>query len=620
MGSVDDLRYYSTSCGAVASAYLEQSTRFDVKDVRILQAQPVRRAFSIRIRHELEVVAEANDHHGRHPPGNGDTATADWAWYQEQVNEQTRAEFKRGATLDDLIATVNSRPYAAISERTHIRTHPRRFFHTYTCKGCSGAGKVACHTCSGSGRVSCGRCHGSGRTSCTTCHGSGTIQQHRTVRDYNGYTRSETQTRTCSSCSGGRVRCSSCGGSGKQRCGTCGGTGQLTCSGCSGHGCLTKITATHTYTRPRFSGHYPEGTPDYVHEALCKVGFATLAQHGDITLNGVVEDRDRSAVEFVYDCVMPFCELDVEVMGVRSHWVLFGKTPQIFDAGGALEALLKSDIEQLHAMAHSRKRWLPWFHAAARKAVTPFLASELNQEIVKADTAGLTTEQILERVNRSVSVTYIRDTLQDLQKSVTIAAWWSRLKWTLAFALLSLPAAVLGSAWLHRDRPLDVFTSAPQLFMYSPGPSGIQWTMGLLTIPFTLFGWFFARWMSRRWLKKSGGKIAVAWADRRGLLMGKWTAITVIATAVGASGAVFNRWPLWIDMNGKAYGKLALFPPPQLVAPPPVQPRIEKKKRLPRKPARRSVPQHQAEPAPAPVPAQPPKDDPVTDAPLVPTS
>ena len=184
--------------------------------------------------------------------------------------------------------------------------------------------------------------------------------------------------------------------------------------------------------------------------------------------------------------------------------------------------------------------------------------------------------------------------------------------------LLSLPFVVLSSAYLNRNRPLDVFTPASQLFIHLPNSSGIQWELGLLTIPLTLFGWFFAKWMSLRWLKKAGGKITVAWAHRRGLLLGKWTAITMIATVVGTTGAVFNRWPLWIDMSGKAYGRFALFPPPHLIEPLPANKHITEKKRPTKKPARKTVPRHA--PAKTPEPPKVPQDEPASDGSWVPTS
>lgn len=634
MGTPDYLMRYSASCTQLAANYIERSTRFNVKDLRIVDTRPMVRQFIIKIRHELEVVAEARDLQGKHQPGSNDFATVDWQWYQEQVAVQTQSEFARPETLDSLITSVKSQEYAKLSERTCIRTHPRRFFHTYTCDGCGGAGKISCHNCAGCGQVSCNHCHGSGRTSCHSCHGSGTTTTHRTVRDHNGYTRSETQTRSCHSCSGGRVRCSWCGGSGKNRCGTCGGTGRLTCATCAGHGCLTKITSTHTYTLPRFSGHYPEGTPEYVHAALCKAGFAHLAGHGDITLQEVVPDREKSAVEFVYECTMPFCELTVEVVGHRSAWVLFGNEPQIFDAGGVLEVLLTDDFEQLRASSISKRRWLPWFHASAGKAMTPFLASELNQEIIQANSAGLAPKVIVEQVNRSVSETYIQNTLDALHRSVKVAAYWSRIKWMLALALLSIPFALLATAWLHHGERTGFTPPAAQVFLSSANPFGIAWQMGFLTMPFTLAGCWIARWASTRWLRKAGGKMAVTWAERRGLLLGKWTALAMITAAVGMAGAVFNRWPLWIDSEGKAYGRLALFDAPEAIAPvrTPMQPRThaaEKKrpKKTARKPAQKpthtSTPEldtgAESEPVPPPMPAQAPEREPEHVGPWIPT-
>src|SRR5476649_558537 len=203
MGADDiSLLRYSESCKAVAAEYIERATRFNVTDLRVLEARPVMRQFLITIRHELEVISDARHHHGVHKPGQGDFSSSDWKWYQEQVTSQAQSEFVRPETMDALVSTVKSQAYAAISTKTCIRTHPRRLFHTYKCSGCHGSGKVTCHNCSGSGKVRCGGCYGSGRVSCGTCHGSGTVSQTRQVRDYNGYTRTETQNRSCHSCSG----------------------------------------------------------------------------------------------------------------------------------------------------------------------------------------------------------------------------------------------------------------------------------------------------------------------------------------------------------------------------------------------------------------------------------
>lgn len=562
MGADDSfLQRYLDSCKATAAGYIERATRFNVTDLVVRDARPVVRQFTITIRHELEVCSESIDHHGVHHPGQGDFGTADWKWYQEEAAVQGRAELTRPETMDSLVHSVRNQAYAAISARTRLRTHPRRLFHTYTCNGCNGRGRVCCDRCSGSGQVRCGGCSGSGRVSCSSCGGSGTVVQHRTVTDYNGHSRSETQHRSCGSCSGGRVTCFHCGGSGQNQCGNCGGSGEVTCTGCSGHGYLTKVTSTVTYTNPGFSGRYPEGTPEHVHAALCKVGFASLASHGDIALEHVDVFREKAAVEFVYQCTMPFCELSIEVRGVTSHWVMFGTDPQIFDAGGVLEALLESDFKALAAVSAGRSRWSPWFYRSAGKAIAPFMESEVNQMVIDATSEGLAPNAVVERVSRSVSEAYVQQTLENLKTTISVALNWSRFRSLIALILLSIPFSFAAIAYIERGKRIDLLSADTQRLIYPPGNSGILWEMGLMTIPFTVLGWFLAKWLSTRWLKKAGGERTVLWAQRQGLLMGKWTALMIIVTAVGTTGAFFKRWPMWIDHDGKGYGLIPLYKP-----------------------------------------------------------
>lgn len=555
------LQRYLERCTATAAGYIERATRFNVTDLVVLDARPVVRQFSVTVRHQLEVISETVDHHGVLHPDKGDFGTADWKWYQEEVGAQARSEMTRPETMDSLVHSVRNQAYAAISAKTCIRTHPRRLFHTYTCNGCNGRGKVECDNCSGSGKLRCGSCLGSGRTSCTPCSGSGQITQHVTVRDYNGHARHETQRRPCTACSGGRVSCSSCGGSGKKRCGNCDGSGELTCTGCSGHGYLTKVTSTATYTNPGFAGRYPEGTPDYVHAALCKVGFASLASHGDIALQKVEVLREQSAAEFVYQCTMPFCELSIDVRGVTSQWVMFGADPQIFDAGGVLEALLVSDFKALADVATGGARWSPWFYRSARKAIAPFMESEVNQMVIDAAAEGMAPNAVVERVSRSVSETYVEQSLKNLGTTVSVAVNWSRLRCLIVLIILSIPFSFAANGYLQRDKAIDLFSADKQRMIYQPDNAAIQWEMGLMTIPFILLGWFVAKWLSVRWLKKAGGERTVLWARRQGLLMGKWTALMIMVTAVGTTGAFFKRWPMWVDDNGKGYGVIPLYEP-----------------------------------------------------------
>lgn len=330
---------YAELCKLAAAEYLEKSTRFNIRNLTFLESTVTKRELRITHRHEFEVTSDAQDHPGVHQPTQNDFGSADWQWYTEQVNKQAQYELRNQITYTNLINTVENDGYASISTRTLIHRHPRRLFHSYTCSGCHGSGKVRCNSCSGSGQIDCSYCSGSGRRRCSNCGGSGTKSEIRQVRDYNGYVRTETQFRSCPSCSGGKVRCSSCGGSGRAACNTCNGSGHVSCSSCSGHGYKTRITVTHTYTNPKYIANYPEGTPSYVHDALCKAGFDMLKIHGDVTFLKSIPNIDDARVDFLYDCEMPFCETELEVQGNKSKWILCGKKPQVFDAGNAIEKI-----------------------------------------------------------------------------------------------------------------------------------------------------------------------------------------------------------------------------------------------------------------------------------------
>lgn len=542
MGNQDDLMRYSALCTQAAAAHIERSTRFKVNNLRVLDARPTVQTFTIDIRHVLEVHAEAQDCPGAIRPGDDDVVVVDLDAYLQQVALQTQAERTRTATLDSLIATVEREAYAAIAKRTCIRTHPQRLFHTHTCAGCAGAGAVACDDCSGDGWATCTWCHGSGDTSCHSCQGAGVRTTTQTVRNSDGDTGTEICTEPCLACSGGQVTCSWCSGSGRKSCSSCHGSGRLTCSTCEGHGCLTRITTTRTYTHPRFHARYPDRTPRYVDAAVRKTGYAELGRHAQVELRELIDSRDEAAAEFVYACSMPFCELTAELMDCRSEWVLFGTDAQVFDAGGVLETLLLEDFDRLLAMSRSWVRWLPWFHITAQEALTPFLASALNQDIICADRAGMKPPSIREQIARSVSQDYIEETLDALHRAVQAAAHWSRAVWACVLVLLSLPFALVASAVLHL-----------------PAPSGILWPMGWLTLPFTLPGCLLAHWMSRRWLKRAGGTDAVAWAEHRRLLPGIWTFVAVVAAAAVLTGAAFNCWPLRIDADGESDARFVSF-------------------------------------------------------------
>lgn len=568
MGSDEALSEYSDNCLVVADDYIERSTRFGATDLKVLEEIPEIRRFRIRLRHSLEVISDAKDYQGVLTPGADDFSSADWTWYQQQVQEQAQAELEREETLNDLVATVKVQPYAAISTRTCVRTHPRRLFHTYTCGECHGSGHVTCHGCRGSGTVACSGCGGSGHTSCSSCGGSGRVHETHQVRDYTGHYRTETRHRPCYRCSGGHVTCHGCGGSGRNTCRTCGGSGQVTCGTCGGHGYLTRITSTSTYTQPEFHGFYPEGTPDYVHDSLCKAGFSNLEQYGAVVFDAVDITREHARVDFQYRSAINFCEMSLDVAGHQSTWILYGEPPRIYDAGGTLEALLKDDFKRLDALGTGWSRLLPWFHRHARRTVAPFMESEVHQEIVGADHLGLAPDVIVERVNRALSADYIERSLIRLRQVVQAAGRWSSLKWSIGIAIASIPFTILGVSLMEHAKPHAMLVTQKHLILF-PWVSGpqIYWSIALLTVPFSGAGLLFARWISHRWVKRAGGKQLVAWARQKGLLIGKWTALATIVAAATVAANFFEKWPIWMDKDGKLYGSVAMFQQPKMIEP-----------------------------------------------------
>lgn len=337
---------------------------------------------------------------------------------------------------------------------------------------------------------------------------------------------------------------------------------------------MTRITSTSTYTQPEFHGFYPEGTPDYVHDALCKAGFSNLEQYGAIEFEAVDVTREHAQANFKYRSAINFCELSLDVAGHQSTWILYGEPPRIYDAGGTLDALLKDDFQRLDALGAGWSCLLPWFPRHARRAVAPFMESEVHQEIVDADHQGLAPNVIVEKLNRSLSTDYIERSLIRLRQVVQVAGRWSSLKWSIGIAIASIPFTILSVAMMEHAKPHTMLVTQEHLVLF-PWISGSQtsWTIALLTVPFSVAGWFCAKWMSHQWIKRSGGKQLVAWARQKGLLIGKWTALATIVTTATVAANFFERWPIWVDKNGKLYGVVATFQHPKMIEPVLFQPR-----------------------------------------------
>lgn len=565
MGGDIAYKQYAEACKRVAGDYIERSTRFGSQDLRFAAVTTQFLQLTIKVRHTLEVISEFEDYQGSVRPSGSDFSTSDWALYQKQVEHQATAEFKRPETREELAEAIKSSRYAAISSRQRVRTHPRRLFHPYLCGTCHGSGDITCHGCGGRGNVTCGGCSGAGDKICYSCGGSGRQAYTESVRDMTGHYRTETRYRSCGTCLGGRVRCSGCGGSGQVRCGTCRGSGQLVCSICAGHGSMTRVTATHTYTTPSFFGIYPDGKPSYLHEALCKLGFAKLHEHGEVIFDRVESVSGEAAIDFYYNCTMPVCDLAVEVAGHTSLWAMIGNHPQIHDAGGILEVLLSGDQKDLVQLGGAGTRWLPWFHRLARPVLKNVMESEVHQNVVTHQINGLSVPIIVERVNRSVSEMYVQKLLISLHSTNQAVSRWVAIKFWL-FLLLVAPAVLLGTmAVVQRDMSYTIFENQNRFDVFSTRGWIGYTVIAVILAVFTMLAAILNRWWHRRWLNGIGGRVLVAWAEKNGLLVGKWSTILAIVVTTTTTGKMFERFPAWVDRDGKLYGVIKFHRPPQSI-------------------------------------------------------
>lgn len=566
MSGDDMLDSYADDCRQIAASYIERATRFGASDLRIREASPTLRPMSVTIRHDLEVRSMSHDVRGVPQSNPDDHAIADLAEYERSVAAQLRAEVSRVATMDELVKLIEAREYGAVSERTLVRTHPSRLLYTYACNGCRGAGRVRCNSCNGQGEVACTRCSGTGQIPCFTCNGSGTQVEVRQERvPYSTQVNTIRRTVSCPHCWGGTINCVR-----TVQCGTCNGSGSLTCDQCSGQGRLRRITTTTTYTAPRVSASYPTGTPDYVHPALCKAGLYNLNQVGRMELADTRTLANGHTAEFVYHGAIVFCDLSLDISGHSSSWILYGVPPRIFDARGILEVLLQSDFDKLGTVVEGTRRLAPWFPRLARTAVSPFMRSEIHQQIVDADTgdgrsADRTPAVITELVNRAVSEPYVAQSLARLGQVVQAALIWWHIRWACGVGLFSLLSILLLTAVFDGGTSFTVSPGADRFWLLPRGDVAVA---SLVSVPVAFLGGLVGRWTSRWWLRRAGGNGLLKWAARKTRLVGWGMVVPTGLVSVLAVTGFYNTYGLWVDMKGRAYGVLPIVQPLHVAQPP----------------------------------------------------
>ncbi|MGK9175991.1 zinc finger-like domain-containing protein [Yokenella regensburgei] len=409
------------TCSATIQNFVERATRLEPDNLDLELVEKIDFGCQINLSLNFRIETEKNHQAGRVHAGNGTLVFNHAFQYSEALQAETSAVLSRKETLREAREHVLSQPYGGMKKETVIYSHPKRLCLTENCTQCNGRGQV-----------SCSWCYGSGRVTCTSCGGSAQVLDQRSYYDhYTKQNRVESYYRTCSTCSGGSVRCSHCSGSGNQRCSPCDGTGET-----------TLITRLHTVAVPNYHMvYYREDVQTFIKDGLYKAGIPELERYGTIALTESTSDEALRCVNFTYNAEIPFARFTSRLPLTPPaeqpiHWVIYGITPHILDSGHVIERMLKKDLDGLVYQSSTGKLLNPLVAAFSRKTVATFMESEAHQEMLDANRAGKSGEMLREAMNRSVTTTYIDEALTSLKAITRAIQNWSVLKWSFFSAFL----------------------------------------------------------------------------------------------------------------------------------------------------------------------------------------
>jgi hypothetical protein len=542
----DKIDAYAIESERVAYDLITRSTRFEVADIRFRNFNPRFSSFTVRVSHRIEVVSSSTDYKGLKEGGAEDYLTWNWQEFTQGICIQEANELANMVTRQNVLATIKCLGYATYVSRSLVRTHPRRLFHPCECSNCHGHGEITCQNCLGSGNTMCHRCYGAGKSLCLNCQGQGSVSTSEMQPGPYGPVRYTKNTLCTYCCHTGRIQCQTCRGKGKLHCNPCGGSGRLICTGCAGHGVLTRVVETQTYVVPSFTGIYLHNSPDYLHDAACKIGFENLGQHADLLLSREAIGTQQPVVEVEYQCMMPTCDMEIEVV---SHWrpfVVVGKQHRPHDAGGILEKLVEGDYVELIRIALSRRRYLPGYYKRASPALRNFFKSEVHQEMTLYSAAGYPPAAVHEKIHRLVSLDYVKTALVSIQEIGRATKKWALVKYWIFVGVSAPIVLLLGQLpyWMHRDFRLFEL-SRPNYF-------NIAVVLGVWSAIVLLIN----RWSYGRWLRSVGGWPLASWFNKKKLHVGIGATIcaTTLMTFVGAT--LFEKYPVRVDMDrlGRPYG------------------------------------------------------------------
>lgn len=226
----------------------------------------------------------------------------------------------------------------------------------------------------------------------------------------------------------------------------CGGKTILICDSCDGSGSVTDIAEICIQTTPKYNITYPSNTSEQVKSIIQSNMVANIKNIANATrLDIKVDDGAKKVIEN-YKIQVPFATFHLTFNDKRFEYTIYGKNLQIEKwHDDIVPTILANDVKILARLAKESSFFNTKILAKSQVAVANFMESQINQNIIKADSQvdNERYKKIDDRVNqiqnsiksKIVSDNYIKWAIKSLHKMASRFCLAVRLKYfSIAFA------------------------------------------------------------------------------------------------------------------------------------------------------------------------------------------
>ena len=504
---------YVKLCAKRIANYLHEATGFS--EAKIEGAEARIETFAAEIKYTISCDFEVSDEPGKTRPSRNTEIFDDEDELAENAENQRRNDLNSETLRRKIENALRNTEYGRITVKTTVYRNPSDFMCYKTCEKCGGMGITQCEKCGGSGEVVCSRCRGEGIETCSRCGGKGYIAYGGMVK------KGTTETRVpCTFCyQRGFRECSDCHGRKFVTCKTCGGRGELHCAECNATGWITQTVRTYLSAEPAFSVQYLKSASESLVRALNITGAEKLGGYCEVSLCDSFRNQDGS-FSARYICRVPLAEVSVNIKGQSSRWLMFGKSAEVIDAGGAMDSIMEEKTAKLESCTASMSS--PY--ADASEKISVFISYDINKRIIEENIEEEDFDIIRAKLNNSVSKQYISRAVEAMSSAFGKVQEANRKIFSVSVTILSLLISYFMS-----DIYRDLARESASFLMYIFAGITIYVTSLLMA------------WILNKWYRLEHKDILRAWSESKGLKVQGGGFIQVLKMCLPAITVMYLR-------------------------------------------------------------------------------